>query len=42
MISYQEPSFKAVAKDYSNTEAKETIKWLDGWSKEQEFRKERS
>ena len=26
MISDQEPSFKAVAKDYSNTEAKETIK----------------
>ena len=30
MISDQEPSFKAVVKDYSNTEAKETIQWLDG------------
>ena len=36
MISDQEPSFKAVAKDYTNQEAKETIKWLDGWNKSDE------
>ena len=36
MISDQEPSFKAVAKDYTNQESKETIKWLDGWNKSEQ------
>ena len=38
MISDQEPSFKAIKRDYSKDEdaakeAHDTIKWLDGWHK---------
>ena len=31
LISDQEPAFKAMEKNFSDKEAKETLEWLRGW-----------